>query len=148
MTRASPQTRSLARQLSAFETSVGTPAGSDHTRAFPAVEKLRLDLVALMGPIGCRALIARAMKFAVAERGWLAGIQVGDNGELEGLDGAVQAAGPADAADGEVALLSQLIGLLVAFIGATLTLRLIKQIWPQLVFDIVDFSATPTHEED
>ena len=54
---------------------------------------------------------------------------------------------PADFSEGEIVLLAQLLGLLVAFIGMALTLRLINQLWPQLSFNDADFSNTEKNEE-
>jgi hypothetical protein len=148
MTRASPQMRLLAKQLHSFEGSSDASVGTDRASTFPAVEKLRLSLIQLMGSIGCRALIARANKLAAAEIHWLAGLRIGEDGELHGVPEALKAESPTSLPDGEVALIAQLIGLLVAFIGPVLTLRLIKQVWPQLDFDSADFSKAPTHEKD
>jgi hypothetical protein len=53
----------------------------------------------------------------------------------------------ADFSEGEVVLLAQILGLLVAFIGPPLTLRLINQLWPQLSFNDADFSKTANNEE-
>ncbi len=50
--------------------------------------------------------------------------------------------GAAEFSEGEAELLAQLIGLLVAFIGPALTLRLIHQIWPRLSFDDADLGGT------
>lgn len=148
MTEASPQMRFLARQLHEFERSVGASAGVDKANPFPTLERFRLNLALLMGPVGCRALIARAIKLASAEVPWLATLATGEDGELKNLPETVTTLGATAISDGEVALLSQLIGLLVAFIGPALALRLIKQLWPQLAFGLADFSADTTHEKD
>ena len=81
----------------------------------------------------------RALLLASNEVHWLAAVQVVADGELEGLTVAHSKVGAAEFSEGEVALLAQLLGLLVAFIGPALTIRLITQIWPQLSFAEADF---------
>ena len=46
---------------------------------------------------------------------------------------------PEELSEGEVVLLAQLLGLLVAFIGEKLTLRLVREVWPQVPLDDLDF---------
>ena len=46
---------------------------------------------------------------------------------------------PEELFEGGVVLLAQLLGLLVAFIGESLTLRLVREVWPQLPLDDLDF---------
>jgi hypothetical protein len=41
--------------------------------------------------------------------------------------------------EGRVVLLAQLLGLLVAFIGEDLTLRLVREVWPKLPLNNLDF---------
>ncbi len=100
-----------------------------------------------MGRAGFQALVARALKLATPEVPWLSMVRVVGDGELEGLAAARTSINAAIFSSGEVALLAQLIGLLVAFIGPTLTLRLIKQLWPQLPFQDADFSSTADSED-
>ncbi len=112
-----------------------------------AIDKLRPHLSMLMGRGGFRALLARALVLATAEVPWLTAVRVVTDGELEGLAVAQTSFDAADFSEGEVVLLAQLLGLLVAFIGPALTLRLINQLWPQLSFDDADFSNTANNEE-
>jgi hypothetical protein len=46
---------------------------------------------------------------------------------------------PAEIFDGRVVLLAQLLGLLVAFIGERLTLSLVREIWPRIPLNDLDF---------
>jgi hypothetical protein len=112
---------------------------ADHAPAFRATDKLRPHLSMLMGRGGFQALLARALVLAAAEVHWLAEVQVIAGGELEGLAAAHAKLDAAEFCEGEVVLLAQLLGLLVAFIGPALTLRLITQVWPQLSFADADF---------
>lgn len=101
----------------------------------------------LMGRGGFQALLARALVLATAEVPWLKAVQVVADGELQGLTVAQAASEAADVSEGAVVLLAQLLGLLMAFIGPALTLRLMTQIWPQLSFDDADFSKTARDEK-
>jgi hypothetical protein len=67
-------------------------------------------------------------------------------------DGSLQV--PSEASEGDmlpagesgVILLAQLIGLLHAFIGEALTLRLLQDAWPNAVFDDCDSEDGEKHE--
>jgi hypothetical protein len=131
--------RSIAKQLMASETRGNTSSEADDPAAFRATDKLRPHLSMLMGRGGFQALLARGLVLATAEIPWLAAVQVIADGELEGLSAAHSKLDAAEFSEGEVVLLAQLLGLLVAFIGPALTLRLITQIWPQLSFGDADF---------
>lgn len=115
---------------------------ADRPAAFWATDKLRPHLSMLMGRGGFQALLARALVLAAAEAPWLNAVQVVGDGELEGLATARAELGVTEFSEGEVVLLAQLLGLLVAFVGPALTLRLIIQIWPQLSVDEADFGGT------
>lgn len=139
--------RSIARQLVACEKPGNTSAELDSPTAFRATDKLRPHFSMLMGRGGFQALLARALMLATAEVPWLATVRVVADGELEGLTAATTTVDSADFVEGEAVLLAQLLGLLVAFIGPALTLRLINQLWPQLEFDDADFSVTANNED-
>lgn len=139
MNRADPHVRSIARQLLASESA---EAEANPPAEFRATDKLRPHLSMLMGGGGFQALLARALVLATVEAPWLAVVRVVGGGELEGLAIAHAKLGAAEFSEGEAELLAQLIGLLVAFIGPALTLRLIHQIWPRLSFDDADLGGT------
>ena len=68
-------------------------------------------------------------------------MQVRADGSLEGFDGAGhdQDAGPGGEAG--VVVVAQLLGLLVTFIGEPLTLRLVRDAWPDAPVDETDRRA-------
>lgn len=136
--------RYLARQLKASETSAAV--AGDPAR-FAVVEKLRPHLSMLMGRSGFEALLARALVLAIPEVAWLTAVRVVADGELEGLAVAQPGTDAAEFSRGEVVLLAQLLGLLEAFIGPALTLRMINLLWPQLSLDGADFSTAANDEE-
>lgn len=140
MSRATPQLRKFAEQLIAHEAKVRKSSTSHSGRAFTVVEKLRPHLTNLMGMAGFRALLARSLTLAAAEVVWLRVVQLNADGTWEGLDELEAQVSPADFLEARVVALAQLIGLLVAFIGKNLTLRLVGEIWPSLSLNELDFS--------
>ena len=102
--------------------------------AFPVTDTLRPQLKLLMGTGGTRQLLARAITLATVEVSWLHSLRVTERGELEGLDQIRSLIDPAEFLEGRVILLAQLLGLLVAFIGPTLTSRMVGELWPQIPF--------------
>lgn len=122
--------RDIATQLIAFA------ADNEVVATGPAVfvvcDILRPHLAALMGKVGFRALLSRALALAGAEVPWLVALHVEADGRLSGLDKAGAGLGPEEELAGKVVLLAQLLGLLVAFIGEDLTLRLVRDVWPGL----------------
>ena len=68
----------------------------------------------------------------------LRAVHVSEDGSLEGLEALHVKLDPAKFLECGVVLLAHLLGLLVAFIGPTLTLRMIGEIWPNISFDDTD----------
>lgn len=85
-----------------------------------------------MGTGGFDALIVRALALAGTEADWLLKIRVKADGSLEGLGDLQGCLDPAEITRGSVVLVASLLGLLVTFIGEILTLRLVRDIWPEL----------------
>jgi len=85
-----------------------------------------------MGNEGFRALLSRALALANVEVPWLETVHVKADGSMEGLNEIKAQVEPEDIAEGSVVVFAQLLGLLVAFIGETLTLRMVREVWPKL----------------
>ena len=100
-----------------------------------------------MGNGGFRALLSRALALANAEVPWLRAVHVKADGTLEGLEALHAQLDPAEFLEGRVVLLAQLLGLLVAFIGPSLTLRLVGEIWPQISLNDLDFGNGGKNEK-
>jgi len=115
--------------------------------AFPVPEKLRLPLTVLMGGGGFRALLSRALTLATAEVRWLRAVQVKADGAFEGAEALHERIDPAEFLEGRVEVLAQLLGLLVAFIGPNLTLRLVREIWPQISLSDLDLDNGGKNEK-
>ena len=139
MNRATPQMRSIAERLINHETPRSGSTATANPANFQVTDRLRPHLATLMGNGGFRALLARALVLASSEVSWLRAVRVSADGTLEGLETPDGGLNPAEFREGQVVLLAQLLGLLVAFIGPGLTLRLVSEIWPQLATDNVDF---------
>jgi hypothetical protein len=77
----------------------------------------------------------------------LRAVQVKADGSLEVLDELEAQADPEELAKGSVVLVAQLLGLLVAFIGENLTLRLVREVWPKLSLNGLGFSKRDENEK-
>jgi hypothetical protein len=131
MNRATAKTRDLAKLLVAYEARDAGTAGPSFG-SFPVLEKLRPCLTALMGNGGYRALLLRCLALATAEVPLLQSAHVAADCRLEGF--AALETGPEEEAiiEGRLVVVTQLIGLLVAFIGEKLTHQLVREVWPKL----------------
>ena len=127
--------RDFAERLIAYEARGKKSSRLENPGAFAVCEKLRPHLARLMGTAGFRALLSRALTLATARVSSLSAIQVKADSTLERLEELRPQLSPEEIAEGSVALLAQLLGLLVAFIGEKLTVRLVREVWPQLHFN-------------
>ncbi|MCD6023653.1 MAG: hypothetical protein K0Q91_569 [Fibrobacteria bacterium] len=140
-------TRDLAERLIAYEARTSKPSKKTGPGTnFSPFEKLRPHLATLMGNAGFHALLARACTLAGPEVAWLREIKVEADGSLEGLGKLESRWGPKAITEGKIVLLAQLLGLLVAFIGEVLTLHLVREAWPKLPLDALDFGRGNKNE--
>jgi hypothetical protein len=139
--------RSFAKQLMVYETLKNNPSKAKLPAIFPVIDKLRPLLAKLMGNGGFRALISRALALAGREVFWLHALHVNADGTLEGVEASHARLDPAEFLEGKVVLLAQLLELLVAFIGTSLTLRLVGEIWPQITLEDMDFGTGGDNEK-
>jgi len=87
-------------------------------------DKLRRPLTTLTGAAGFRSLLSRALTLAKQESPVLGAWEVKTDGSLQGLNG--------EAAQSGDVLIAHLIGLMITFIGESLTLRLLHDVWLDL----------------
>ncbi len=125
--------RELSRRLL-----IASETASDRSVHEAAVvsEKLRIPLTRFAGAEGFASLLRRALVLAKAEVPSLQHIKVGTEGRLEGF--AELAANPGAALEGSeaaVAITAHLLGLLGTFIGEPLTLKLVREAWPDTSLD-------------
>jgi hypothetical protein len=142
MSRATPHLRDLAQRLIGAEARGVNRSGEAKTPgAFLVCERLRPHLAPLMGSTGFNALLARALAVARGKAAWLNAVALTGNtmgvAEKEG-----EKAGP-DVAEGGLTLISELLALLVAFIGERLTLQMMREVWPDLPLNDFDFGDQP-----
>jgi hypothetical protein len=131
--------RNFAERLIAYETKGDGSSETNTVAVFLVGEKLRPHLAMLMGNVGFGALLSRALVLATAEVPWLRAVHVKADGSLEGVRGPGAQVSPAEIFEGRVVLLAQLLGLMVAFIGERLTLSLVREMWPKLPLNDLDF---------
>ncbi len=121
-------TRDLARRLLA-----ASQTGSDpHVSGVVAViERLRISLSKFAGDAGFVSLLRRAVAMASSDIPSLQNVKIGINGRMDGveqIDTSSDTGVLGEAA--AVAITAHLLGLLVAFIGEPLTVRLLRESWP------------------
>ena len=147
MSPASPRMRHFAKRLTVYERSGNSPSETTTPPGFRVCERLRVHLATSVGNAGSRELVLCALLRANAEIPWLGAVQVKADGELEGLEALHAQRNPDELSEGEVVLLAQLLGLLVAFIGESLTLRLVREVWPEIPLDDLDFGKGDKDEK-
>ena len=125
--------RDLARRLLAASQTASDPHVHE---AVLVSEKLRISLTRFAGADGFASLLRRALVLASAEVPSLQSVKVGAEGRLEGFEQLAADTGTAAAgSEAAVAITAHLLGLLVTFIGEPLTLRLVREAWPDISLD-------------
>ena len=126
MNQISPEIRNLAKQLIELEAARAQKANQEDA-VRPVFSKLRESLLKLTGPLGYVSLLFRALALAKAKAPSLNEITIGPDGSLSGLDKLKP--------DAEEAFVAELLGLLVTFVGKSLTLSIVHEIWPDAKFE-------------
>ncbi len=128
----------VAEWLIAFEAGSSDVLMEDRLATCRVCEKLRRPLHHLTGAAGFSSLLTRALTLAQREDSALAGVRVTPAGTLDGMSG--------EAASACTTLIAHLIELLTTFIGESLTLRLLHDIWPDLPVSEPDSGERTRHE--
>jgi hypothetical protein len=126
-----PTTRELAQRLLAYEAVEAGRAMADTQAICRVCDKLRRPLTTLAGTAGFRSLLARALTLAKQESPVLDSLEIKSDGSLDGLNG--------EAAQSGTVLVAHLIGLMITFIGESLSLRLLHDVWLDLPESEVKF---------
>ncbi|HTE43383.1 MAG TPA: hypothetical protein VK629_21365 [Steroidobacteraceae bacterium] len=145
MNRATPRMRIFAQRLIAYEERNKTPSQAKASLTFILLE-LRPQLANLMGTAGFAALLSRALAMASLERPWLRSVHERPDGSLENWSELEAQVAAAEFLDGKIVLLAHLLGLLVAFIGENLMLRLVRDVWPNLPPNDLELGEESTYE--
>ena len=106
--------------------------------AFQVCEKLREPLCVLAGTAGYRSLLSRALVLARRRSPWLGGVKCGSDATLVFAAEHPASFDSEEAARGGAILVAELLGLLSTLIGDALTLRLVRNVWP-------DVDASPSN---
>ena len=130
----------FAKRLIAHEAGGNKSSASNAPVIFAVVAKLRPTLTNLMGNVGFSALLSRALALGSKKVRCLAKVHINSDGSFQGIDELAEQIDADECFEGQVVLLAQLLGLLVAFIGEKLTLHLLREVWPKLSLNDLDFS--------
>lgn len=114
--------RELAERLVVFE-AAETISAADAVATCRVCEKLRRPLSTFTGTAGFSSLLTRSLTLAKREAPALSAVQVNSDGSMTGMEG--------EAVEASVVLIAHLLGLLTTFIGETLTMRLLHDVWPE-----------------
>ena len=119
--------RALAQRLLVLEAPLQGEADDPTAQAVRVFDRLRVTLARFAGSDSFASLVRRALVLARADEPALRKVSIKANGSLEGLE---EVAG-----DPIVAIVAHFLGLLVTFIGEPLTLRLVRDAWPDATLD-------------
>ena len=136
--------RHFAKRITVCERNANSSSETKKASAFHVCERLSVRLAILLGTTGSRELLLCALLRAKEESSCLGAVQVKADGTLEGLEELHAKYNPDELFEGGVVLVAQLLGLLVAFIGESLTLRLVREVWPGIPLDNLDFGEGET----
>ena len=126
--------RNLAQRLLAVEAANQSAADAHLHEAVRVCEKLRIALIRLAGSDGFESLLRRALALARSEVPALDRVTVKPDCSMEGLT-ELTANAAAGEFHGPTAITAHLLGLLITFIGEPLTLRLVREAWPDASWD-------------
>jgi hypothetical protein len=140
----SQETQDLAQRLVDIEVTAGDPGERATSAVIRVCEKLRLPLSAIVGVADYHSLLSRALTLAQLETPSLSAILVTADGSLQDSSASPQVD---QQRGGEgVMLLAQLLGLFLAFLGATLTLQLVSDVTDPLAVTAGSVAAVPLTE--
>ena len=121
--------RALAQRLLTLEGRHQNATDDPVDAVVRVFERLRVALTRFAGSDGLTSLMRRAIALARADDPLLQRVSVRADGSLEGLEQV-----PSDAA---LTIIAQFLGLLVTFVGEPLTLRFVRDAWPDaLIYDM------------
>jgi hypothetical protein len=132
-----PEMRDLAQRLLSYEASAGNTSEPVESTTLRVYQKLRQSLGELAGSAGFHALASRALTLARSEVPSLSAVQVGADGNLEGMS-AIEPSIKVEldrVHEGGIILIARLLGLLFVFLGEALTLSLLRDAWPDAALD-------------
>ncbi len=123
--RASLATHDLVERLIAYEAALDRTSQESLSDTCHVCERLRRALSTLFGADGYCTLMARALLRAKREAPSLTDVKINDDGSIEGLT--------AKATEANAVLIAHFVELMKTFIGETVTVWLLNDIWPDLL---------------
>lgn len=139
MDNPSPSIRAWAQRLLTMETANKPTSDVSAHEVLHVFEKLRMALTQFVGADGFTAMLRRALALARSDFPSLQAAKVTPDGRLEGIEDLIGTKSDFEAA---TAITAHLLGLLVNFVGEPLTLRLMRNVWPD------EFNPIPIESED
>ena len=130
--RGSPEMRDFVGRVLAFETRTKDSSCATTPVAFAVCEKLRPQWVNLMGEVGFSTLLSRALTMAHQRVAWLRAVHVKKGGSLAWSREPETQLAENEMNAASALLVLELLCLLTEFIGATMALRLMHDVWPHL----------------
>jgi len=141
---AAPGMRDLAHRLLTYEAGAGKTSEPMEFATLRVYEKLRQNLSTFAGVAAFESLASRALTQAKSEAPGLWAVRVVADGSLQGLGEfepqlgefePLQGSSKDQVSEGGVILIARLLGLLLIFLGQTLTLSLLRNAWPGATLD-------------
>jgi hypothetical protein len=74
-------------------------------------------------------------------------VRLNADGSLKGEDEPQTQLSADELSEGKLVLLAEFLGLLVAFIGKDLTVRLVREVWPKVSLNGLDLSRKGAYEK-
>ncbi len=139
--------RHLATRLITHEANASGAAMTENQKAAIVIQKLRPQLVDLMGNTGFHALVLRSLAIAREQVPGLDGARVNLDGTLEGFGAPFDPSHPERDTTGGAVLLAGILGLLASFVGELLTLQIVIEVWPKMPIDGY-FNQGSDHEKE
>lgn len=129
----------LARRLLIYEANDGNQ--SQLQAASQAIEKLGLYLTKFVGTAGFQALLERAVVLAKAHESRLVSGATSAEHISVRFDNIRLGRSAEEDRTGQMALLTQLLSLLITFMGQSVTMHMVQEVWPGARLDDVNSSA-------
>jgi len=148
MSGATPRLRIVAMRIITRDVRENKLSANQPPPSFPVHEKLYPHLEALIGKGGFRALLWRARLLAAEDLPWLDSVHVNADGSWKSEREYHSQLDPDEVFEGRVILLAHLLGLLQAFIGESLTMRLVRDVWPEVLLGDLNYVEGDENEEE
>jgi hypothetical protein len=117
-----------------MEAASQSATGADAHEAVRVCDKLRISLTRFAGSDGFTSLLGRALALARADVPSLQTVKLKPDCSVEEL-GMLAVDATNGGPEAAVAIITHLLGLLETFIGKPLTLRLVREAWPDVSLD-------------